>query len=139
MPSETAIFSISPSGRYEISRHSHEAFNTCWVDTPTVTDKQTGEVVLTFTDTMWSLDEAKWQDDSIVVFDMRKYPGNHEPRGLIITLDCDARQARIGNDAAIPFQSLEASMGASLQWLYAKPPEPLPGLRGRLRRIFKGY
>lgn len=138
MPPDNAIYSTSPSGRYEISRYSHEAFNTCWVDTPTVTDKQTGEVVLTFTDTMWSLDEAKWQGDSAVVFEMRKYPGNHEPRGLVITLDCDARQARIGGNEAVSFGSLEACMNASLQWFYAKEPEPQPGLLARIQRFLRG-
>jgi hypothetical protein len=139
VPPDIAIFSTSPSGRYEISRYSHEAFNTCWVDTPTVTDKQTGETVLAFTNTNWSLDDAKWQGGSVVVCEMRKYPGNHEPRGLVITLECDSRQARIGGGEEVPFRGLEASMEASLQWFYATAPEPLAGLRGLLRRIFKGY
>lgn len=138
MPPDTAVFSTSPSGRYEISRYSHEAFNTCWVDTPTVTDKQTGETVLTFTDTMWSVDEARWQSDSVVIFEMRKYPGNHEPGGLIVTLDCDARQARIGGNEAIPFQNLEVRMESSLKWVYAEAPQPRPGLLARIQRFLRG-
>lgn len=139
MPSETAIFSTSPSGRYEISRDSHEVFNTCWVETPTVTDRRSGEAVLTFSNTHWSLDDAKWQDESVVVCEMRKYPGNHEPRGLIVTLDCDARQARIGDAAAVPFQTLEARMDASLQWFYASAEEPRPGFLRRLQKFLRGY
>lgn len=139
MPSETAVFSTSPSGRYEISRYSHEVFNTCWVETPTITDKHAGETLLTFANTHWSLDDAHWQGDAVVVGEMRKYPGNHEPRGLLITFDCDARQARIGDGAAIPFQSLEASMDASLQWFLAKSEEPRPGLLRRLQKFLRGY
>ena len=82
MPPDTAVFSTSPSGRYEISRYSHEAFNTCWVDTPTVTDKQTGETLFAFQDDRWSLDELSWRSESVASLEMRKYPGNHEPHGL---------------------------------------------------------
>ena len=60
-------------------------------------------------------------------------------RGLIITFDCDARQARIGNDAAGPFENLEARMDASLRWFYATAEEPRPGFLRRLQKLLRGY
>ena len=128
---------ISPDGRYEVTFHEHEAFNTHWVQTPTLIDRQSGERLLTF-DTRWSVDEREWLGDSVARFHMRKYPGNHDPGELVVTLDCVARTATLGA-ATIPFAELERRMDAALDWIHAKPVTKKPaGLLARLQRLLRG-
>lgn len=64
----------SPSGRYEITLAEREAFNSHWVHTPALLDKQTGETLLALSSS-WSLDDSAWQSDSVVALTVRKYPG----------------------------------------------------------------
>jgi hypothetical protein len=128
----------SPTGRYAITFHCHEAFNSCWVDTPSVLDQQTGETLFSFQNMQWSADEAQWLDESTVRFSLRQYPGNHEPRELAATLDLHARQARVGEGAAVPLTDLERSLEASITWFRAEPQpasHPLARLQRALRRL----
>jgi hypothetical protein len=128
---------VSPTGRYEISFHSHEAFNSCWVDTPTLRDKQNGETLFAIQDDRWSLDELTWRSESVVSLEMRKYPGNHEPQGLEVTVDCTARQATIGGQI-VGLSELEQRMEAALTWIHAKPAAPPAGVFARLHRFMRG-
>lgn len=129
---------ISPGGRYEVTFYEHEAFNTHWVQTPTVVDRQSGETLLAFGDTRWSVDEREWLGDSVARFHMRKYPGNHDPGELVLTLDCAARTAALGT-ARVPFAELEQRMDAALTWIYGKPERPRPmSLLGRLQKLLRG-
>lgn len=129
---------LSPTGRFEVTFYEHEAFNTHWVQTPTIVDRQTGETLLAFADTRWSVDERGWLDESVVSFHMRKYPGNHEPGELAVTLDCAARSARF-DAVSCAFADLEQRMEAALTWIYAQPEarQP-PGLLRRLQKFLRG-
>ena len=131
----------SPDGRYGITFHEHEAFNSHWVRTPTITDKTSGGVMLAIHDTRWSVDEAEWRDDSVVKLVMRKYPGNHEPGDITVVVDCRRGTAAVGEGAPVSLAALEPAMDRALTWIYAKPaaPAPAPGWRAALRRLFKGY
>ena len=131
---------LSPTGRYEVTFYDREVFNTHWVQTPTLVDRQSGETLFGFTDTRWSVDEREWLDDSVVRFHLRKYPGNHQPGEIIVTLDCAARAATFGGQACA-FGHLEQRLEAALGWIHAQPPTapPSTGLRGALRRLFKGH
>ncbi|HUQ10122.1 MAG TPA: hypothetical protein VM146_07375 [Steroidobacteraceae bacterium] len=130
---------LSPTGRFEVTFYDREVFNTHWVQTPTLVDKQTGEPLFAFKDTHWSVDERSWLDDAKVRFHLRKYPGNHDPGEIMVTLDCATRMASF-NGVVCGFDELEQRLDAALTWIYARPetPEPAAGLRGALRRLFKG-
>ena len=56
-----------------------------WIETPSVLDKATGELLLSFKDSHWSLDAARWVSDSTVELTLRKYPGNHLPAQVVAT------------------------------------------------------
>jgi len=133
---------LSPTGRYEVTFYDREVFNTHWVQTPTIVDRQSGDTLFTFKDTHWSVDERCWLDDHVASFHLRKYPGNHEPGELVVAFDCASRTASFGAQACA-FDELEPRLDAALTWIYekprpAEPPRPQSGLRGALRRLFKG-
>src|SRR6185436_1450296 len=58
--------SKSPSGRFEITIAAWEARMSLWIETPTLSDRLTGQELLSFNDPHWSLDSAEWQSDSTV-------------------------------------------------------------------------
>jgi hypothetical protein len=81
---------LSPTGRYEVNR---DVFNTHWLQTPTIVDRESGDALFGFRDTHWSVDERNWSGDSTVCFHLRKYPGNHDPGELVVAFDCTTRMA----------------------------------------------
>jgi hypothetical protein len=87
-----------------------------WIDTPTLTDRRSGENLLSFEDPNWSLDSARWLDDSTVLLTLRKYPGNHEPGALEVTVDCAGRAAMIGTVKVGALRELEQQMEKALKW-----------------------
>ena len=107
-----------------------------WVETPTVSDKVTGEVLLAFENTNWSLDAADWVSDSVVQLWLRKYPGAHTPPGVMVTLDCGARTAQVG-EMTVPLQDVERTLDRTLAWPQAPAPKPPSGLAGVLQRLFR--
>jgi hypothetical protein len=115
------IGSTSPSGRFEISLSEKEAFNSCWVFTPTLTDRETGAVLFKFQNDNWSLDEANWLDDTRVAMTVRKYPGNHQPNDLVAIIDCMARSAEVGGEIVGSLDELESRLEALLHWIFATP------------------
>jgi hypothetical protein len=115
--------SSSPSGRYKITFDSREVFNTCWVETPTLVDTRTGETLLAFKDTHWSADRIQWKSDSVVVLELRKYPGNHVPNSVYATVDCSAGSGAVGSRAPRAIAMLERDLEAALTWQFAKPEE----------------
>ena len=87
-----------------------------WVDTPTLTDCATGENLLSFEDPNWSLNEARWTDDSTVVLGLRKYPGNHTPGAIDVTINCAARTAVVGSVAVGKLDEVERQLEKALKW-----------------------
>ena len=83
----------SAGDNFEIELREKEAFNTCWVFTPSI-KRRGGETILTIEDTNWSLDESAWNGD-IVTMTMRKYPGHHRPGDIAVTVDCNTREGEI--------------------------------------------
>ena len=129
---------VSPDGRYEITLYVREVFNTHWLETPTLRDKRSGETLLAFADTHWSADQGEWLSDATVRLAMRKYPGNHQPGDLSVSIDCAARTGRVGAGEAVGLSDLEATMEKALTWIFAKPAEPPPNLLARLQRFLRG-
>jgi hypothetical protein len=84
--------STSPTGRYLITLSAWEARMSLWIETPLLSDQSSGEQLLGFRDSHWSLDSAEWSSDSVVELKMRKYPGNHVPAQLDLKIDCGARR-----------------------------------------------
>jgi hypothetical protein len=110
-----------------------------WIETPTLLDKSTGETLLAFKDSNWSLDAAHWLSDSTVKLTLRKFPGNHLPVNIIATLDCARRTARIGEKEFQSLAEVETALDNALTWRTVTPP-PLAkcGIATRLRRFFLG-
>jgi hypothetical protein len=131
--------SESPTGRFRIAISAWEARMSLWIETPTVLDKATGETLLSFKDSNWSLDSARWLSDSVVELTLRKYPGNHLPTNVIATLDCANRNAKIGETVVKSLAEVEPALERALTWRTAEPPRPAPGgCAGILRRFFFG-
>lgn len=81
-----------------------------WIDWPTLVDVEKGEVVFGFKDSHWSLDKAEWVGNAVVRMQLRKYPGAHKPPFFEVTLDCDARTARVQGCVPIEMSKLEATL-----------------------------
>ena len=110
-----------------------------WIETPTVMDKTTGETLLSFKDSNWSLDSARWLSDSVVELTLRKYPGNHLPAQVVATLDCANRNAKIGETVVNSLTQVEPALEQALTWRTVDPPRPAAsGCAGMLRRFFFG-
>ena len=112
----TNVRSTSPRDRYIITVDSWEARMSLWIDSPTLADRRTGDKVLSFEDPNWSLDAARWLDDSTVVLTLRKYPGNHTPGSIDVTVDCAGRTAMIGAVRVDGLSQLEPEMEKALKW-----------------------
>lgn len=100
----------SPQRTYAVTVSSWEARMSLWIDTPTITHVESGEIVLRFSDRHWSLDDATWLDDRTVQLTVRKYPGNRNPSQLVLVVDCAARTARVERSEAIALDALEPEM-----------------------------
>ena len=93
--------SVSPNGAFELrlqhrsGRMSHDIF------TPCIVAAGTGESLLEFPDSNWSLDGHQWQGDSVVRLVLRKYPGNHLPAEPMCTVDLTVRSATLDDGAVI--------------------------------------
>lgn len=109
-----------------------------WIETPTLLDKMTGTTLLSFRDSHWSLDAARWVSDSIVELTLRKYPGNHLPAQVVATVDCVNRNARVGQGEATSLEEVEGALESALTWrTVAAPPQP-HGFAAGLRRFLFG-
>jgi hypothetical protein len=118
---------LSPSGRFRIDFCSRELGNTLWVETPTLVDTKVGDKLIDFKDQHWSLDIAQWKSDSVVMLELRKFPGNHEPNSLFVTVDCMAGTAAVGDSPPVALAVMERALDRALTWIYAKPaPSPAP-------------
>jgi hypothetical protein len=115
--------SKSPSGRFEITIAAWEARMSLWIETPTLSDRLTGQDLFSFKDPNWSLDSAEWLSDSIVALKMRKYPGNHLPAHVVVTVDCLAGTADIGGTTVPSINDLERHLESALTWNYSAPPQ----------------
>jgi hypothetical protein len=114
MPLETP--SISPSGRWHIEVNAWEARNSLWVESPLIRDSQTGAVVLRFADANWSLDASAWLSDDVVRLALRKYPGNHDPGAVEVTVDGGNAIAALPSGRAVLLSGLEALLEQQLRW-----------------------
>ena len=107
--------SESPSGRFRIAISAWEARMSLWIETPTLSDK-TGETLLSFKDSNWSLDAARWLSDSVVELTLRKYPGGHLPGQIVAVVDCAQRNAKIGPTEVQSLADLESALERALTW-----------------------
>lgn len=113
---DAGLRSTSPRGEYIVTVSSWEVRMSLWIDTPTLTNRTTGENLLSFNDPNWSLNEARWIDDSTVVLRLRKYPGNHSPGAIDVTINCAARTAVVGLVAVRKLDEVERQLEKALDW-----------------------
>ena len=137
MPPEIRTQSVSPSGAFEIRVSMREIFNSHWLEVPTIFGRPGDSIVWTVADDRWSLDRAAWSGECVTLT-LRKYPGNHLPSDLEATIDCVARQARLG-ESTVTLESLEPALEKALAWQFAMPtPPPANDPLSRLKRFFRG-
>jgi hypothetical protein len=105
----------SPGGRYRVVTYAVEARMSHWLQLPQIEDLASGDVLCQFRDSLWSLDQALWQTDTLVRLLVRKYPGGHQPTTLAIDIDCLARKAHIGADS-VAIEDIDALAERSLRW-----------------------
>jgi len=104
------IKSSSPDGRYLVRIYPWEARMSHWIETPELYDSSAGRTLFTFEDGNWSLDDAHWQNQSVVRLSLRKYPGDHLPSSFEVVIDCAQCSARLDGAAALPLNGLEAAL-----------------------------
>ena len=81
------ILSTSPDGRYEVRSTPWEASASQWVYTPSIVNTSTGAVLYQPSDDRWSADNVTWTSASAVTLTMRRFPGNHEPAQISLSID----------------------------------------------------
>jgi hypothetical protein len=96
------------------------------IETPTLTDLRSGEVLVSFQDTNWSLDAADWLSDSVVKLTLRKYPGAHFPIQLTVVVDCLNKIADLGGTRLSALAQLEHKLDQSLSPIPVLAPTKVP-------------
>lgn len=104
----------SPGGDYVFRIVTSEARMSHWIDTPTLLRAATGEVLCGFVRTSWSLDGARWLDAHRVVMTLRRYPGDHQPRELVVEVDLAAGTAALAGHPPTGLAALEPYLDAIL-------------------------
>ncbi|MGE0440445.1 MAG: hypothetical protein AB7S39_08115 [Gemmatimonadales bacterium] len=108
--------SASPDGRYTITTSAWEVRMSLWIETPSLADSATGQVLWTPEDGNWSLDAALWTGPATLRLTLRKYPGNHTPADVTAEIDCRALTARVGDGPAEPLDTLDRRLERALRW-----------------------
>jgi hypothetical protein len=116
---DTGLRSTSPRGEYIVTVSSWEVrMSLSGRYSDAGGSQRTGENLLSFEDPNWSLNQARWTDDSTVVLSLRKYPGNHTPWAIDVTVNlaqaqnCGRRHRwRSGNSAR-----WSGSLKRQLEW-----------------------
>ena len=109
------IHSKSPDGRFVIRVNAWEARMSLWVETPNLYDTVANESLLTFRDSNWSLDHASWETGNIVTMSLRKYPGDHTPPSVAVTINCVARTASVAGKSLKSLNEIEPALECALQ------------------------
>jgi hypothetical protein len=60
--------------------------------------------LLTFESELWSLDHSDWQSESVVKLRLRKFPGNHEPAQVGVSVDCRHGTAQLDSGLPVKFE-----------------------------------
>jgi hypothetical protein len=83
-----------------------------WIESFTLAEAASGEVVYRPGDSNWSLDSADWLSDSRVKMDLRKYPGDHTPSSFEVVIDCETKTAEIAGSGKppVPLRELESAL-----------------------------
>jgi hypothetical protein len=114
MPTE--LRSSSPGGRYQVRVNAWEARNSLWVESPEIYDSQANVSPLTFDSELWSLDQSEWLSESIVTLRLRKFPGNHLPAQVGVSVDCQHRTAQLEAGPRVKLEELEPLLECHLVW-----------------------
>jgi hypothetical protein len=114
---DAELKSSSADGRYQVRIVAWEAFNSHWVESPSIIDTATGANLLHVTCNLWSLDRSVWLSPTRVQLTLRKYPGNHRPGQIMVTIDCSAQTATLESADIVTLDKLEAVLERQLVWL----------------------
>ena len=106
----------SPSGRYVFQIVAWEARMSLWIESFTLVEAATRAPVMLLQDDNWSVDSAEWLGDSVVKMRLRKYPGNHTPSQVEVSVDCEGRTAEVQGGVRMPLAQLEHTLDRTLSW-----------------------
>ena len=87
-----------------------------WIETPLLCERRSGQRLLVFKDSNWSLNSAEWLSDSVVVMKLRKYPGNHLPPEVVTTIDCIAGTAEVEGKKVGSLAEVERFLEEAIVW-----------------------
>ena len=87
-----------------------------WIETPVLCERSSGQRLLVFKDSNWSLNSAEWLSDSVVVMKLRKYPGNHLPAEVVTTIDCIGGTAEVEGKKVDSLGQVERFLEEALVW-----------------------
>lgn len=121
----------SPSDKYHFKIDAWEARMSLWIESPALVNVSSGETVLTFKESNWSLDVAEWKDEEHVTMELRRYPGDHSPSQFVVEVDCLAKKATIGDDS-MELNSLEKYLEALYRRSRVRLGSPTPSSSGCL-------
>ncbi|CAN5628572.1 hypothetical protein BH09BAC4_BH09BAC4_23380 [soil metagenome] len=82
---------FSPDGRYKVSFRSYEMRMSHSIDQPYLIQVSDNICLFDLKETVWSASAVRWLAGSIVVFDLRKYPGLV---ACTLTLDVETQRAQ---------------------------------------------
>ncbi len=111
---------FSPDGRYTVDVNSIEMRMSHWVDRPFILDEYTHEMVLDFGDCLWSVDQARWSDDSTrVTLVLRRYPGNIP--GVEVDVDIPKQVVEIHYPDTVGQATFATLMNALESYAHSQP------------------
>lgn len=111
---------FSPDGRYTVDVNSIEMRMSHWVDRPLILDEFTHQMVLDLGDCLWSVDHARWDEDSTrVSLSLRRYPGTIP--GVAVDIEIHRHMAVIhfpDEVSQVPFDQLVSTLE---QYAHSQP------------------
>jgi hypothetical protein len=110
------VKSVSADGRFLVRTDAWEARASLWVESPTIFSTEATEPLLQFSSELWSLDKAEWLSNETVELTVRKFPGNHKPSQIVITINCNERTATLGSSGSVALSELEGLLEKQLSW-----------------------
>jgi len=97
----------SPNGSLAVYAEPWEARSSQWVYRPRIVSLNSGKLIWSPSDGMWSLDGATWEADSVVRLTLRKFPGDQRPPFVQATVDCESGAAFVEGTVECSISSLE--------------------------------
>lgn len=109
------VISTSPDDEYDVHAAPWEAAASQWVYTPSIVRRSDGTVLYRPADEHWSVDRAEWSSAHHITLTLRRFPGNHMPEQVSVSVDLGSATARVDNSAMVALPLLDVALAAAVQ------------------------